>query len=193
MIESRLSHLHERIRPYIWSDVFPRRTFDVIREHTDGTPRECIRLAALILIEAKRNGHPFAYAEDTEAALVQFAGERLSDLASVRQADLRSIDRVARRLVKIGTEFSYNGLEELAIDLAAEVESKSTDGMAFSWAGGYYERPLDLAKVLLEAGLLQYKPSRTVKPQDFDNHVHMISEKSWYAVHPKYKRAIFGS
>ncbi len=169
----------------VWDGLFERGAFETLFGHTTGMPRELIRLALCCVDVARRNDHRRVWGEDVVAGIRAFSVERLDDLNSLYKYRFPNLGYVTRRFRGRAKEFDVSVLEEVAFELADEVEKQPS--VRHNWAGGFIERPLELARLLLEIGFLQIKDRRGQRPRtalEYDRDT--VNETNWYAVHPMY-------
>lgn len=191
MLTARLHAKYDCTVPEIWTELFPHNAFETMWSHSTGKPRELIRLAALCTLEALATGKTCVDNEDIAAAIVQFSNERLEDLASEKRHLWPGLDRLVRRCRGWPKEFSASRLDDLALMVAEEVESKPHGSPLYSWAAGYIDDPLALGRILAECGVLLVKPSRTSKPHRFDpDSPEELTNGHWFAFHRMYVPAL---
>jgi hypothetical protein len=148
-------------------------------------------LSALSIDAARANSHTHVTEQDIAEGIVVFSKERLEELASEYRHDYPGIDKLILRFSGRRKEFCYDELKEFAEMVWIDVDDRCRSTLQYSWAGGYGERPDELAAVLLKLGVLQIKASRTSPPQSVDGgRPANIHTGSWFAVHPMYQAAL---
>lgn len=186
MVRERCSVLLGCSSEDVWQQVFPVNAFKTMFHHTSGVPRDIIRVSCLVLEQAKRNGSAKPTSKNLVEGIVQFSKEQISNTASRYQYEYPGLDRLILRLQGRSIEFDFATLGDIAVDVGIHVEKRTKEGKAYSWAGGYYDNPLELAEILAEIGVLRIKDSRKARPRDFVAGRDELSEKTRYAVHPMY-------
>jgi hypothetical protein len=187
MIERRVAGAIGCREEDVWGEVFPVNSFNILFKRTTGRPREMIRLAAQCIECAQANEHRRVEEEDINAAVRRFSVSRLEDLASDIGHRYYAFDLFVRRMIGWPKEFPIGKIADLAIAIWMDAEGQHQHPLPYCWAGAYQDRPLDLARILLESGVLMLKQSRTAPPQTFDAETHTeLRDDMWFAVHPMY-------
>lgn len=191
MLNSRIINSIPSAKNRIWGELFPPNAFSILFSHTNGMPREMIRLTSLALSIAKQNGNSSVSASDMNKAFRDFAEERISDSASVYQQKYPALDRLYRRFRGKDREFNTEILREIAFDVAEESE-RGVTGNHDVWVAGYLDNPLGLARILLETGFLLFKSDRKAEPRPFDPDMDRLDENSFFAIHRMYAPDVVG-
>jgi hypothetical protein len=185
MIEKRVEHVLNVPHWQIWSELFPEGAFDYIRTHTNGMPREIIRLAVLCVSIAQEAKHLKIEQEDMARALQRFSEGRLDDLASAYQYEYPGLSVVLNQFSGGAKEFDCENLREISFRLAERAQKEQNP--RYVWATGGVDNPLILARTLLNTGFLQLKDGRASAARQTEmDETELISESNWYAVHPMY-------
>ena len=185
MITKRVSFAVGCPESEVWANVFPHGAFNTMWNATRALPREVIRLSTLCLEEARNNGNGRVESADMASAVRRFSEEKIDDLGSERRHDLPGLDLLVRRFNGWPKEFPLERLHEFAIQVAIDVQDKTRRAPQYSWAGGYVDNPLGLARVLLECGVFLFKASRTAHHTPFDPLMNEdLRSDHWIAIHP---------
>lgn len=171
----------------VWSHLFPANAFDLMWKCSSGMPRELIRLATLAIEDGQRNDHKQISDDDLTSAIRRYSDERLEDLGSIFRYRYPGFERVAKKFRGRQKEFPLGAINEIALQLAIDVEDKTPSGREYTWAGGFMDDPKGLARLLLECDFLLLKQNRTAHPRPYNQDEDtFIGDDAWFAVHPMY-------
>jgi len=185
MVEKRLEHVLNISKPQIWNELFPYDAFEIMWNHTDGMPREVIRLAVSCVTAAQENNHHRIEEDDMNGAVKRFSEGRLDDLASNHQYDYPGLNIVLAQFAGGAKEFDCERLREVSFHLADRAQKE--ENARYGWAVGGVDDPLLLARTLLKIGFLQLKEGRSsLARQPESEDLDLINETNWYAIHPMY-------
>jgi hypothetical protein len=171
----------------VWGGVFPSDGFVEIWQHSNGRPREAIRLASLALTTAANNDHFSVTQEDLTAAVRMFSNERITEISSEYAHIYPDLERVVRKMSGWPKEFPFQKLKEVLELLDLEVQMKEPWADRYSWVSGYAFNPKGFAQILLECGVLWLKQSRTDQAAPLDRTKPIeITDERWFAIHPMF-------
>ena len=171
----------------VWGSVFPPQAFEGISHHSNGRPREAIRLATLAVSTASRNDHLSVTSEDMAVAIRTFSNERITEVSSEYSHTYPNLEHVIRKMSGWPKEFSIEKLSELLEFLDLEVQMKEPWADRYSWVSGYASNAKGFAQVLLECGILWLKQSRTDQAAPIDRTKPIeITDERWFAIHPMF-------
>ena len=175
----------------IWGELFPPNGFDLIWRHSNGRPREAIRLSTLAATTALDEGHLQITPEDMAKSIRVFSDERIKEVTSEVAHKFPGLELIVRKMSGWPKEFSFDRLKDFAELLNLEVEMKEGGAEKFCWAGGFALNPIGFAEILLQTGILWLKLSRHDEPQPFDiNNPVEITTGRWFAIHPMFAPAL---
>ncbi len=171
----------------VWGGVFPENAFAGIWQHTNGRPREAIRLATLAATTAQQRGHSQVTEDDMQCATRAFSNERIKELASEYFYVYPGLEQIMRKMGGWPKEFPFQKLEELLELLHFEVQMGEPGAVRYSWVSGFSQNPKGFAAILSECGILWIKLSRTdeAAPLDKSNPVD-LNPGRWFAIHPMF-------
>jgi hypothetical protein len=187
IVEERILFKLQVQRKEIWGGLFPEDAFKAIWKHSNGRPREAIRLATVSAVTANANGHKQITQDDMETAIRDFSIERLKEVTGEFEYKYPGLERIVKKLNGGQKEFPLGTLKDILEVIALEVDLKEPGADRYAWARGYSEDPYSFARLLLECGILWLKLSRTDKavPYDSSNPVELTATR-WFAVHPMF-------
>jgi hypothetical protein len=187
MIERRVGNALDCRADEVWGMVFPSGSFELLWKRTTGRPREMIRLVTQCVNCAQSSGHNRIGMDDVTTAVRLFSVSRLEDLASDLGHRYPGFDLLVRKMVGWPKEFSSTKIADLAVGVWMETEGQVQRPLPYQWAAGYQDRSLDLARILLESGVLMVKQCRKAHPEEFDPEIHTdLRDEMWFSVHPMY-------
>jgi hypothetical protein len=191
MIERRLTSKLDVLTKDIWGELLPEGAFTKMYRHSYGRPREAIRLVSLCVNEAQRHGHLRVEPEDLDVAIRKFSDARVTEIASEFGYLYPGLDPVIRKFGGWPKEFPVARLKEITEDIWLETECQEDLAKEYPWAGGYLEDRKGFARILLECGILLYKPNERHEPivYDLENRPE-VTEESWVAIHPVFWPAL---
>lgn len=171
----------------VWGGVFPENASDLIWMHSNGRPREAIRLATIAANEALHNGHLQILPEDMDKAIRDFSNERIREVTDEYRYKYPGLEFLVRRMNGWPREFPYDRVTTLLDLVVLEIEMKEPGSERYDWIAGFANDPRRFAELLLQHNILWIKLSRTdtAKPYDSKNSVEVTSER-WFAVHPMF-------
>ena len=188
IIEKRITAKSNCSTTEIWGNLFPNDFFESISKYTTNRPREIIRATSLCVQKAVSRDHKRVAEDDMHVAIREFSVERLEDLSSEVHYQYPEIRYVFEKFRQLAAEFSFDQLNDLAIELECERFDHPDLAMPWAWAGTYDGRTKEFAHILLEIGFLQIKTSRKAKPEDYNyNTIGDVCDTMWFAVHPMYR------
>jgi hypothetical protein len=191
MIEQRLTRRLNCRQTEIWGCVFETDVFATLWTHTNGTPRELIRLTELCLDIGLRAKHRSVISSDVDDAIRKFSEQRIDDLESEWAYRYRGLGHLIRRFNGWPKEFPLKTLDDICLGIACDIDKNDANATKYSRARGYLEDRVGLAKILLETGVLRYKLSRTDPPRIYDPRVSTeFHDGNYLAVHPMYAPAL---
>lgn len=191
MVEKRIAYVYAVSEAEVFEKMFPASAFDLLLSHTMGMPRELIRLVALCIEKARGNGGRAVDAADVEAGIREFSKERLADLASFHRTGYPGLDLLVQRFKGKPKEFPLRVVEDVVLDVQAEIERETAASKQFLWAGGYMDDPKGFARILLEIGFLFYKENRTAPARSFDSDSDGdVSTNAWFSINRMYGPAL---
>ncbi len=171
----------------VWGGVFPADAFGEIWQHSNGRPREAIRLASLAVLTATNNDHFSVTPEDMATAIRSFSNERITEVSSEYAHKYPDLERIIRKMSGWPKEFPFGKLKELLELLDFEVQMKEPWADRYSWVSGYAFNPKGFAQILLECGVLWLKQSRTDQAAPLDRtKSNEITDERWFAIHPMF-------
>ena len=185
MIDKRIRHVIDIPAPKIWDGLFPQNGFAKLWGRIGGKPREAIRYASLCIETARKNSHYSVEESDMNQAYKKFSGEKIEDISS-------ELDYVYPSFISLLTQF--NGMpKEFALSKIKDVvdscilKSMDSSNGKLGWIRGYENSHHEIARILLQNGILLFKRSRTDPPQPFIEADHDIySDSAFVAFHPMY-------
>lgn len=185
MIERRVNHVLHVPTGKVWERMFPQKAFDFIWNRIGGKPREAIRLASICLETARKNSHGSVTQSDMDSALKTFSIERLEDIGSELCYIYPGFTAFLKHFNGYQKEFPLRKVKD-AVDLCI-LKSHDNPQSAFTWIRGYEDNYLDIAKLLLENHILQFKKGRSDPAQPYDAADHDItSDAAFVSFHPMY-------
>jgi len=187
MIEQRLVAKLDCTPRDVWGQVFPKNGFDKIWRHTNGKPREAIRLASFCVEEARSRDHLRVSDEDIVSGMREFSDERRTDLAKEYQFQYEGLELVTHKFAGWPKEFPVSKLSEVAEMITIEVGLAERHSARYKWAAGFDNDLKGFARILLECGFFQIKVSRTAaaKPYDLDS-PEQLTDETYLAINPMY-------
>lgn len=191
MVEERVCFRLVVTNKEIWGELFPQNGFELIWKHSNGRPREAIRLATLAANTAVDEGHLQITPEDMVKSIRVFSEERIKEVTSEVAHKYPGLEFLVRKMCGWPREFPFEKIKEFAELLNLEVEMKEGGSEKFSWAGGFAANPIGFAQILLENGVLWLKLTRHDEPKAFDpNNRIEITTARWFAIHPMFAPAL---
>ena len=192
MMERRITSKLDIQSKDIWGGLLPVNAFSKMMRHSYGRPREAIRLVSLCVQEAQRKGHLRVEEEDVEHGIRKFSDSRISEIATEFNHQHGGLEHIIRKFADWPKEFPVGKLKEVADDVWLEIECGNEIAQAeYPWAGGYCEDHIGFARILLECGILLFKPDERAEPilYDLDNRPE-ITGTTWLAIHPAFWPAL---
>lgn len=171
----------------LWGSVFPQNGFDRMWKHTNGRPREAIRLAATCIDEARSQDHTAVQDDDLVKGIRRFSDERITDLANEYKFHYDGLEAVTRKFTGWPKEFPLTKLREVAEYISLEIGCDQQKKLPYKWAANFENDLQSFSRILFETGVLLVKANRTAtaKVYDLDNPVDLTDE-TWVAIHPMY-------
>lgn len=187
MVDRRIKYIIDIPPAKIWASdgLFPKDSFATILNYTSGKPREVIRLASMCLESAKRGGKKRVEQGDISFAVRAFSKERAEDIASELEYVYPSFQNLLRQFSGFQKEVKIAKIQD-AVDkcIIAELDKTSS---AMTWIRGYEKDPMQVAKILLENGILLFKHNQKDAPQPYNSQEHDVySDKAFVAFHPMF-------
>lgn len=187
MIDRRIKHIIDIPPAKIWAGdgLFPKDSFELIMQYTSGKPREAIRLVSLCLETAKRGGRRRVEPGDITYAAKVFSKERAEDIATELEYVYPSFHNLLRHFSGFQKEVRITRIQD-AVDkcILAELDKEKS---AMSWIRGFENDPLQVAKILLENGILLFKHNQKDAAQPYNSQEHDVySDKAFVAFHPMF-------
>lgn len=175
----------------VWGGVFPVDAFAQIWKHSNGRPREAIRIATLAALLASEEGHLQIQSEDMDKAIHAFSKERIREIADENATRFPGLEHVIRKMNGWPKEFDFNRLREWIEYIDLEVQDKLPGAEHYAWLSGFATNPVGFATALLEVNVLWIKKSRSDVAQQYDpkNPVE-ITTGCWFAIHPMFGPAL---
>lgn len=191
IIERRVAFKLTVAEREVFGGVFQESAFDDIWKHSNGRPREAIRLTTLAAQTAKENSHSSVESEDLRTAIRTFSNERIREVSSEQDYKFPGLEQIIRKLSGWPKEFPYKKLEELVENLDFEVQCGEPRAEKYAWVSGFASNVKGFAQVLVECDMLWIKQSRTdvACPFDPQNPCEITNER-WFAVHPMFAPAL---
>jgi len=192
MLAKRVNYNKKGARHNVWGDLFPIDAYNNLWQHTQGIPRELIRLMQISLDVAKRQGKNSVDMSAIEKAIESFSNEKIDDLASEYIYKYHGLEFLMRRFSGWDKEFSVQKLLNDFISLIGmEIELREGNYSKYSWFNGVAQNPKDIIYIFMEIGFLLFKSNRSSKPIRITLHNRPeISDICWFAIHPMYWRAL---
>lgn len=191
MINARVTFKFNAPANEIWGKMFPSDAFQEIWKHSMGRPRKAIRLTTLLIEQAVHEAHLTAINEDLRAAICKFSDERLIDVTGELQYTYPSLERFLRRMTGWKKEFDYAELKKLLELVCLKIACAETNSETYKWILTYEPRPFEFAQLLVENGLLLFKPSRSAAAREYDSEQSFeTTNDSWFAIHPMFGPAL---
>jgi hypothetical protein len=171
----------------VWGGVFPERAFDVIWNHSNGRPREAIRLATLCASEALHQGHSRVTDDDMATGVRVFSDERIREFSTELQYQYPNMEPFLRRFSGWPKEFGFEKVRELAEYIELELEADIEYVANYPWMQGFGSKPIALARFLLECNVFWLKRSRTDVAAPYDPRSSGdVTPDNWFAIHPMF-------
>jgi hypothetical protein len=187
MVEKRITSTIDIGTKDIWGGLFPANAFSKMVRHSYGRPREAIRLLTICINEAQKKARLRVEEEDLDAGIGKFSDQRIAEVGSEFSYQFTGLEHVARKLSSWPKEFPLDKLKDVLDDIWLEIECGEEIASEYPWAGGYHEDIKGFARVLLECGILLYKPVRTSEPVLYDvDKRPEIGKDTWLAIHPAF-------
>jgi hypothetical protein len=191
IIERRVTFKFNVTSKEIWGGVFESNAFSEIWNHSNGRPREAIRLASLSVANAVGKAHLSVLKEDLAEATFSFSNERIKEIAGEFAYKYPGLEQVIRKMSGWPKEFPYEKISNLVEQLDFEVQMNEFSAERYSWVRGYASNVKGFIQVLLETQILWIKQSRTdpASPYEPSNQVEVTNER-WFAIHPMFAPAL---
>jgi hypothetical protein len=190
MVEARMALVLSIGRADVWNGLFDPGSFDRIWGHTDGMPREVIRLAVMCVEVAQQDSHKRVEPEDFDLAIRRFSDDRIDDLGSVYLHQYPGMAQVIRRFRGGHKEFDLERIQEVAFDIADLVKNTEAD-KNYGWVTQGVDDPLQFAQLLVRCGFLHLKEHRKAQPRiPRDEEIDLVGANSWFAINPMYQPAL---
>lgn len=184
MIERRITSKIGVLTKDIWGGLLPDGAFTKMHRHSYGRPREAIRIVSLCIAEAVKQGHQRVELEDLNVGIRKFSDARITEIAAEFAHAYTGLEPIIRKLATLPKEFPLKVIESITGDIWLEIECKEDVAREYPWAGGYVEDPKGFAKILLECGILLFKPDRQAEPVVYDlEKKPEINASTWLATH----------
>lgn len=187
MIQRRLAFVFNTSESQIWGGMFESGAFDQIWNHTDGMPREAIRLVAHCILAAKTDSATSVGASHLSEGLLSFSEDRLDELGSLHQHEYPELAILFRQFRGRRKEFDLETIQESCFALT-ELSLPPEQCDRLSWATNGFEYPLSVARVLLRIGFLLLKDGRSAiaKPASEED-ILLLDKTRWFSVHAMYQ------
>lgn len=191
MIEERVVFKLQVHHTEVWGGVFPQNAFDKIWYHSNGRPREAIRLSTLAAKTAVENGHSQVGDADMDAAIRSFSDERITEVAGEFAREYPGLEAIIRKMSGWPKEFPFSKLGDLIEILDLEVQMHEPASDRYAWVSGYSMNLMGFVSILLNCGVLWVKQSRTdsAKPFNANRPIELTSDR-WFAIHPMFGPAL---
>lgn len=147
-------------------------------------PRRAIQILERCIVECKDLGLHRLSKDRFDGVLEEMSSAFLSDLDNLYRYQYPGLRWISQSFREIGSQFGYEKAESLCVILLERFEEERQP--LLSWMRGCVEQPLDLMRILLSVGLLQYKVRRDSQPRDFNEYVDTLDKAAWYSVHSSY-------
>jgi hypothetical protein len=191
IIERRITSKIGVLTKDIWGGLLPDGAFAKMYRHSYGRPREAIRIVSLCVAEAARKGHVRVEPEDLDLSIRKFSDARVTEIAAEFHEAYKGLDPIIRKLAALPKEFPVEHLQNITDDIWLEIECQEDVAKEYPWAGGFRDDPRGFARILLECGILLYKPDRQAAPVVYDvDNKQDITTGTWLATHPVFLPAL---
>lgn len=188
MVQRRITFLLNNVaESQIWGGLFDESdAFDKLWRHTDGMPREVIRLVAHCIRAATTDGAVSVTDEHLTRGLLSFSEDRLDDLANLFQFEYPELSVLFRQFKGGRKEFDIEAIMEACFRVA-ELPLPAERTPAVSWITNGVDDPLSVSRVLLRIGFLLLKDGRSAPPRSAtEEDILMMDNTRWFAIHTMY-------
>ncbi len=133
MVEVRLALILSVNERDVWTSLFRDDAFEVVWSHTEGMPREVIRLAVKCVEMAQQNAHKHVTVDDLIAGLHLFSEERLDDLSNDMNRQYPGLASVVRGFKGGHKEFDLERVQEVGMMVTQRVSGTPHENQ-YGWA-----------------------------------------------------------
>lgn len=190
MIAARLQFVLQANKQQIADQLFPSGSFEYLWAHTDGMPRELLRVVCHCVDQAVKDGESTITAGSINKAVYRFSCERLDELGSLVQYQHPHIQLVLKQFTGKAREFSVDHLQEIAMRVL-DLVNMNKQLAHLEWATAGFEDPLVIGRALLSCGFLLLKDGRSAVPRvPSSDDIHLVDASKWFSVHPMYHAAL---
>lgn len=147
-----------------------------------GNPRRAIQIAEHIIGQSA--GLDQVDEHTLKASVSHCSAEFLLDLDSQYRSTYPGLRFIAQSLKDIGNEFGMDEFQAFLDKIAYRLNQGY--GKEYLWLRGMFSSRDDLARILLECGLLLYKDTSTARPRPYNPGHDEIMDSTCFAVNPAY-------